>query len=303
MESFKLLSNVEMPANIERQPTENLPKGVTSNYVQWGEIYTHYLETKPSSVSNDLTTILLVHSGEFGARSEFSWRYNIAELGRHFRVVAPDMVGFGRTDLVHSFTDTLGFRAGHLRRFLETLGIGPVHLVGNSFGGGLVLQMAAKEELGFEVRSVIVVSGGGTAPDNDARKVLNGYDGKREEMREILKVLFYDQRWWIDDLVEERWQASREPGVWEACAVARLAPKGEVRGFRPSTRPDYGKIRCPVFIIGGADDLLRLPSYVNELQKEIPGSQARLFERSRHCSHIEHSEEFNSLAIDFFRNN
>ncbi len=280
-----------------------MPEGVTNGYIQVGEIYTHYLEAKPSSANSDLATILLVHSGEFGARAKFSWRYNIAELGRHFRVVAPDMVGFGRTDLVHSFTDTVGFRAGHLRRFLETLGIGPVHLVGNSFGGGLVLQMTAKEELGFHVRSVIVVSGGGKAPDNDARKVLTGYDGKREEMREILKVLFYDERWWADDLVEQRWQASREPGVWEACAVARLAPKGEVRGFRPSTRPDYSKIRCSVFIMGGADDLLRLPSYVNELQREIAGSQAKLFDRSRHCSHIEHAEEFNSLAIDFFKNN
>ena len=84
--------------------------------------------------------------------------------------------------------------------------------------------------------------------------------------------------------------------------MARLAPKGEVRGFRPSQRPDYGKIRCPVFITGGADDLLRFSSYVNELQEEIPGSQGKVFERSRHCSHIEHAEAFNSLAIEFFKN-
>jgi len=301
MDSFKLLSNLEMPVNMERRLAENLPEGVNSSYIQVGDITTHYLEAKPASAANDLASVLLVHSGEFGARAEFSWRYSIAELGKHFRVVAPDMVGFGRTDLVHSFTDTVGFRAGHLRRFLASLGSGPVHLVGNSFGGGLVLQMAAKEEWGFHVRSVIVVSGGGRAPDNDARKLLTGYDGKREEMQEILRVLFYDERWWADDLVEERWQASREPGIWEACAVARLAPKGEVRGFRP-VRPDYGKIRCPVFIMGGADDLLRFPSYVKELQEEIPGSQGKVFERSRHCSHIEHAEAFNSLAIDFFKN-
>ena len=290
-----------MSVNMERRQAEKLPEGVKSKFIRVGDVYTHYLEAKPSEGGEQLAPILLVHSGEFGARAEFSWRYNIAELGKHFHVVAPDMVGFGRTDLVHNFTDPVGFRAGHLRRFLDTLSIGPVHLIGNSFGGGLVLQMAAKQEWGFQVRSAVVVSGGGKAPDNDARKVITGYNGKREEMREILRVLFYDERWWADDLLEERWQASREPGVWEACAVARLAPKGEVRGFRP-VRPDYGKIRCPVFIIGGADDLLRYPTYVEELKGEILGSGAKVFERSRHCSHIEHAEAFNHLAIDFFKN-
>ena len=181
MDSFKLLSNLEMPVIMERRLAENLPEGVNSNYIQVGDITTHYLEAKPAGAGNDLASVLLIHSGEFGGRAEFSWRYNIAELGIHFHVVAPDMVGFGRTDLVHSFTDTVSFRAGHLRRFLATLGIGPVHLIGNSFGGGLVLQMTAKEEWGFDVRSVIVVSGGGRAPDNDARKALTGYDGERED--------------------------------------------------------------------------------------------------------------------------
>ncbi|NIO08461.1 MAG: alpha/beta fold hydrolase, partial [Deltaproteobacteria bacterium] len=131
--------------NRERQPAENLPEGVNSGFVQVGEIYTHYLEARPPHQEKETATVLLVHSGEFSARSEFSWRYNIAELGKHFRVLAPDMVGFGRTDLVHSFTDAVGFRAGHLRRFLDTLKVGPVHVAGNSFGGGLVLQMAANE--------------------------------------------------------------------------------------------------------------------------------------------------------------
>ncbi len=119
-------------------------------------------------------------------------------------------------------------------------------------------------------------------------------------MRELLKVLFFDERWWDDDMVDERWRASREPGVWEACAASRLAPEGEVRGFRPE-RPDYTKIRCPVLVVAGADDLLRLPNYWKELVEQIPRSTAKVFERSRHCSHIEHAQAFNQLIIQFLK--
>ncbi len=278
-----------------------LPQGVRSRFVQVDGIRTHYLEAVPSDRdASDLERVVLVHSGEFGARAELSWRYNIAELGRHFHVYAPDLVGFGRTELLYSFGDPIGFRVKHLRRFMDVLEIGPAHFIGNSFGGSLTLQVAAAPEPAWPIRSVIAVSGGGQAPDNEARKILTEYTGRREEMREILKVLFYDERWWADDIVEERWRASREPGVWEAMAAARLAPEGEVRGFRPN-RPDYTKIRCPVLIVAGDHDLLRIPDYWKELDAAIPRSTAKVFAHSRHCSHIEHAAEFNRLAIEFIR--
>lgn len=285
---------------MERQVATNLPQGVHSRFVQVGDIRTHYLEAMPANAQGDKDPVILIHSAEFGGRAEFSWRYSVVELGKHFHVYAPDMTGFGRTDLVYSFSDPVGFRIRHLLRFMETLCIGPAHFIGNSFGGGLVLQIAAQQELGLKVRSAIAVSGGGKAPDNDARKILTGYNGRREEMREILRVLFFDEWWWADEFVEERWKASREPGAWEALAVARLAPEGEKRGFQP-VRPDYSKITCPVLVVAGAQDLLRFPNYAEEMQKEIPGSTVKVFDRSRHCSHIEHAEAFNRLAVDFIK--
>ncbi len=278
-----------------------LSAGVQSRFVQVDGIRTHYLEARPADRDvRELESVVLVHGGEFGARAELSWRYNIGELGRRFHVYGPDLVGFGRTELLYNFSDPVGFRVRHLRRFMEVLEIGPAHFIGNSFGGSLALQVAAAPEPAWPIRSIIAVSGGGHAPDNEARRVLTGYTGRREEMREILKVLFFDERWWADDMVEERWRASREPGVWEAAAAARLAPEGEVRGFRPE-RPDYTKIRRPVLIVAGENDLLRLPGYWRELEAAIPRSAAKVFARSRHCSHIEHAEEFNSLAIGFIR--
>lgn len=274
---------------------------VQARFVQVDGIRTHYLEAMPEGRDGrGLDPVVLVHSGEFGARAELSWRGNLAELGKHFHVYAPDLLGFGRTEMVYNFSDPMGFRIRHVRRFMEILDIGPAHFIGNSFGGSVTLQVAAAEQPAWPIRSIIAVSGGGVAPDNDARKVLTNYNGTREEMRALLKVLFFDERWWADDVVEERWRASREPGAWEACAAPRLAPEGQTRGFRVE-RPDYTKIRCPVLIVAGEHDLLRLPDYWKELAAQIPKSTVKVFERARHCAHIEHAAAFNELAIGFLR--
>ena len=222
--------------------------------MQVGQIRTHYLE---AGVGHG-PTVLLIHSGEFGGRAEFSWRYNIAQLGEHFHVYAPDLAGFGRTELVYSFTDPLGFRLKHIDAFIRTLCLGPVHLMGNSFGGGFCLQMATDPR--FDVASVIAVSGGGKAPDNEERKVLTGYTGEREQMREILRVCFYNERWWPTTW----WRSAGRPAWNRACGKPARPPawrpSGQPRGFRP-VRPDYGSIRCPVLIVAGAQDPLRFPTY------------------------------------------
>ena len=80
-----------------------LPTGVQSRFVQVDGIRTHYLEAMPADrEGSDHERVVLVHSGEFGARAELSWRHNIAELGRQFHVYAPDLVGFGRTELLYN---------------------------------------------------------------------------------------------------------------------------------------------------------------------------------------------------------
>ena len=217
----------------------NLPQGVSRHYVQVGQIRTHYLE---AGVGRG-PTVLLIHSGEFGGRA----RVQLALQHRAARRALPRLcAGPGRlrgTDLVYSFSDPLGFRLKHIDAFIRTLCLGPVHLMGNSFGGGFCLQMTTDPR--FEVASVIAVSGGGKAPDNDERKVLTGYTGDREQMREILRVCFYNERWWADDVVEERWKASLEPGCGKPVRPRGCRPRdsrGDSVRYGPTTAASA--VRC-----------------------------------------------------------
>ena len=272
----------------------DLPPGVASRFVRVGAIRAHYLE------AGEGEPVVLMHSAEFGGRSEFSWRYTIGPLAEHFHVFAPDMLGFGYTDKIYSFTDPYGFRVGFIRDWMDTLCIPSAHFIGNSFGGSLILTVAATEPCPWNIRSIVTSSGGGFAPVNEARTILNDYDGSRDWMRRILQVLFWDARWSSEDQVEERWRASLEPGTWAATAAARLAVPGQPRATPPE-RPDYGKIRAPTLLTGGSEDLLREPGTWEQLHRQIPGSELQVFSSARHCPHIEFADEFNRLAIEFIK--
>src|SRR5947209_2721355 len=125
----------------------NLPPGVASHYVMVGDIRTHYLEAGQGE------PLILLHSAEFGGRADFSWRYNIQALAGHFHVYAPDMLGFGGTDKLYSFTDPAGFRIRFVRDFMDTLCIPSAHFMGNSFGGSLILTVAAMPPVAWNIRS------------------------------------------------------------------------------------------------------------------------------------------------------
>lgn len=280
-------------------PLLRLPETVARQFVEAGGVRTHFLEAGDPSHPH----LVLLHSAEFGGRAEFSWPLSIDAFARAgFHVVAPDMVGFGRTEKLFNFSDRSGFRVRHVRAFLDALGIESAFFAGNSFGGSIILTIAAEPEPVWPIRGIVAVNGGGYSPDNDARRVLTHYDGSREWMRRLLAVLFWDPRFFEDEAyLDARWQASVEPGAWEAVAAARLARPGSERGFESTGRGNPSRITVPVLICAGKQDLLREPDCWDGLQAAIPGSRLHLFDPGRHCPHLEYPAEFNAVAIDFLQ--
>src|SRR3984893_14293609 len=49
--------------------------------------------------------VILLHGGEFGASAEIGWEHNIPALAARYRVLAPDMLGFGQSAKVIDFND------------------------------------------------------------------------------------------------------------------------------------------------------------------------------------------------------
>lgn len=124
---------------IPDQRAVRLASGLTLAYRDWGG------SGRP---------IVLVH----GLASSYTiWDLVAPRLAERFRVVALDQRGHGRSDKPDGPFD-LSTYAGDLRAFLTALGLGRVLLVGHSWGGNVVLQLAVETpEL---TAGLILVDGG-----------------------------------------------------------------------------------------------------------------------------------------------
>jgi pimeloyl-ACP methyl ester carboxylesterase len=271
------------------------PVPVYSRWLNIGGIRTHYLD------AGDGPPIVLLHSGEFGGCAEICWEHNIAALAVDHRVIAPDWLGFGKTDKLRDFISGSDRMVRHMAAFLETMALDEADFVGVSMGATTLLREAASARCRFPIRRMVVASGGGFVPDNeDRRKGLN-YDGSPAMMREILRSNFSDPSWYDDEsYIARRVAASNAPGAWEAVASARfkspLLPQRSQFG-QPDSIP-YESIPFPTLAIAGSADKLREPGYHQVLER-IPDSRVVVLDGAGHLLNIERSSEFNALVREF----
>jgi pimeloyl-ACP methyl ester carboxylesterase len=265
---------------------------IESRHIVVDGMQTHYLEAGCGF------PVVLLHSGEFGGCAELSWEFTIPALARHFRVIAPDWLGFGESAKIFSFDNMRRLRAQHIASLLKTLGMDRAHFIGNSMGGGMLADVAAQDHPIWPIKKMILASAGGFAPVNDARKVLNSYDGSREHMRRILQTTLLVSRLRDDEAyLDRRHRLSLVPGSWECTAAARFHRPGAKSGEREDT--DYANIKHPTLIVAGGKDPLREPGYAVALHKQIAGSELVVFAEAGHFPHLDLPDQFNEVAIAF----
>lgn len=111
--------------------------------------------------------LLLVHG--FGADKN-NWMRVARYLTPHYRVVIPDLPGFGDASKPMDASYAVADQVERLRLFASSLGIGRVHLGGSSMGGHIATTWAAKYP--NEVASLWLLAPGGTmaAYDSELRR-------------------------------------------------------------------------------------------------------------------------------------
>ncbi|MGQ3032023.1 MAG: alpha/beta fold hydrolase [Shinella sp.] len=271
-------------------------KAYRSRFVSVDGIRTHYLEAGEGPV------VVLLHSGEFGGCAELSWEYLIPRLAEHFRVIAPDWLGFGQTAKIHDFDGKRARMIAHMARFLDVLAIDRASFIGNSMGATFLLQIAAERHPGFAIDRLVAISGGGWMPENEARRRLTHFDGSLDGMVGILQSLFEGSVWHSDEeYVRRRHALSIAPGAWEAVAAARFrSPNApERKEFGQADATNYEAIGVPTLLIAGAEDKLRLPGYASEVAKRIPGGTVAVIPGCGHCANIERPDIVGDLILDF----
>jgi len=110
-----------------------------AKYVDVDGVKTRYFESGTGE------TMVLVHGGQYGsaASSATGWMPIFPSLASHFHVYAVDQLGVGLTGKpADNEESTMQATVKHLHRFMETLGIDQVHLVGHARGALPVVRIA-----------------------------------------------------------------------------------------------------------------------------------------------------------------
>ncbi|ORV08613.1 alpha/beta fold hydrolase [Mycobacterium celatum] len=246
--------------------------------------------------------VVLLHGGEFGASAEIGWEHTIPALAEHYRVLAPDMLGFGETAKVVDFNDGRGMRIRHVARFCAEMGVESAHFVGNSMGAINLLVDATSDAPLLPARSIVTMCGGGEIQRNQHMEALYDYDATSEGMRRIVEALFSDPAYPADDeYVRRRHESATAPGAWEAVAAARFRRPGAPPPPAPSSQRAYGRISVPTLVVEGACDKLLPLGWAKEIADQIPDGRSAVVEAAGHCPQIEQPEIVNQLLLDFLR--
>jgi len=244
--------------------------------------------------------VILLHGGEFGASAEIAWERTIPTLAARYRVLAPDMLGFGRSAKVIDFNDGRGMRIRHIARFCDELGIDSAHFVGNSMGAINLLVDATSDSPVLPMRTLVAICGGGEIQRNQHMEALYEYDATLPAMRRIVEALFRDPSYPSDDdYVRRRYESSTTPGAWETLAAARFRRPGAAPPPTPSSQRAYERVSVPTLVVeGGGDKLLPL-GWAKEIADQIPRGRSAVVDGAGHCPQIEQSSIVNALLLEF----
>lgn len=257
---------------------------------------TGFLEAGPPGAE----TVVLLHGGEFGASAELGWEHTISALARRYRVVAPDMLGYGRTAKVLDFVDGRGMRIRHIAGFCAALGLDSAFFVGNSMGAVNLLVDGTGGSPILPVTAMVAICGGGEIQAGEHMNALYDYDATLPAMRRIVTALFHNPSFADDDdYVARRHASATLPGAWEAIAGARFRRPGVQPAPAPSGTRRYDRIEIPVLVIEGGRDKLLPPGWAAEIAAQIPKGSYAVVDDAGHCPQIERPAAVNRLLLDF----
>lgn len=255
------------------------------------------------------TPVVLLHGGGPGATGVSNYSRNIDALAQCFRVIVPDMPGYGQSakDLDHS--DPFGDLASAIRSLLDELDIERAHLVGNSYGGAAALRLTLDRP--DRVDRLILMGPGGVGttrglPTKGITALLDYYGGtgpSRDKLESFIRnYLVYDGAAVDDDLVDTRYEASIQPDVVASPPLRRPSGPGALRtlwrmDFTRDRRLD--RVRTPTLVMWGADDKVNRPSGGMTLARSMPNCDLYLAARTGHWVQWERPDLFNSLARTF----
>jgi pimeloyl-ACP methyl ester carboxylesterase len=243
----------------------------------------------------DKETILMLHGN---AESSAAWYGWVPQLARHYRVVRPDMRGFGMsTPMPADYPWTLDALIDDFTRLTDMLGIRHFHLVGAKIGGTIARAFAARRP-GLVATLTVV----GTPPpiregaaerapeladefatqgvEHWARRTMGGRLGSEFPPEGV--------EWWIKFMGQTA--VSTQIGFMKTIACADI-------------RADVPKIQCPTLVITTDGSGLASVDETRAWQQQIPNSTLLVLPGNSYHVATTHAERCAEATLDFIARN
>ena len=242
--------------------------------------------------------VVFIHGSGPGASGSSNFKQNIAAfVDAGYRVLLPDMIGYGDSSKPEGIDYTLALFTDTLYDALVQAGVTKAVLVGNSLGGGVAIQMSL-DHPGFAEKLVLMAPGCIEelpvyfAMPGIAKMVgdFTSPDFTLDDQRKLVSNLVYDASVITDALVAERY------------AVARTQPKDVLARMRtPNLAPRLGELPMPIIGFWGQNDEFCPASGAQRFLDACPDARFMTFNKVGHWVQVERTAEFNRYALDFLR--
>ena len=209
-------------------------------------------------------TVLLVHG--FGGDLD-NWLFTIDALAEGATVYALDLPGHGQSTKAMA-DPTLAGLSAVLRGFMDTVGIGPAHLVGHSMGGAVSMRTAL--DAPDRVASLSLIASAGLGPEIN-HAYIQGFIAAtgRRDLKPMLETLFANPGLVSRQMIEDVLKYKRLDGVDGALRALSTAlfDGGAQAGVLHEAVAAAGK---PTLVVWGEQDRIIPAAHATTL-----GSNAR----------------------------
>jgi len=275
-------------------------KGVCS--LDGTPLYTDYLgESDP--------TVFFIHGNPCNGQE---FHYQKAYFSNEYRVVSPDLRGFGRSEIPESGDYRLERLAEDLKSVVDAFNPEEFVVAGHSMGGYTAFEFYKRfggEYVGRLKGLAIIDSTGTDANDFSPRwKLLNKFGANMKPSRFTDALAEYNSRSSLTYL-GMRWLAfGRRPPASQVELMQRMSAAtplesmiGAGKGYSDYRFEDYlPSVNIPVMLLVGSEDTLMVEDRANRRTHALlPDSRLKIFEGAGHCSLMECPDDFNE-SLDGF---
>lgn len=266
---------------------------LTAKSIKVGDLDWPYLEGGPP----DGEPLLLLHG--FGGDKD-NWAMYAPEIVGKYRLIAPDLPGFGENIRDISRDYDMITQAANVRDFLDAMGIEKCHIGGNSMGGFVSLRFA----LDYPERliSMTLFNNAGVVGANESALQKEAEAGKNpleiHSPADVKRLLAFVAH-----------KPMKVPGQFRKIFYEDFAMHRELLdkifwtlvedGMVKPLNDQLDRVKAPTLIIWGRHDQLIDVSCVNVLEKGIPNAESIVFEDVGHVPMIENPKATAARHLEF----